>query len=168
MLLYYHSWMFYNHFIANLHHFLGLAYWHSFQCQLLFFACFLLHKISISNGVQTQRNFLEIFFGPEDTQWAKEVPDGAPRGAQPTWAHLGAQARPGALCPPRPPPAPPSLLYKYPENPKTLGESTKHNFSCRKIQKQQIQSRHHHGGVPHPHWCLSDDAWVVHCRPTGP
>ena len=29
MLLYYHSWMFYNHFIATLYHFLGLTYWHS-------------------------------------------------------------------------------------------------------------------------------------------
>ena len=26
MLLYYHSWMFYNHFIATLYHFLGLTY----------------------------------------------------------------------------------------------------------------------------------------------
>ena len=51
-----------------------------------------------------------------------------------------------------------SLLYKYPENPKTLGESTKHNSSRRKFHKPQIQFRHHHGGVHHPHWCLSDDA----------
>jgi hypothetical protein len=26
MLLFYHSWMFYNHFIATLYHFLGLTY----------------------------------------------------------------------------------------------------------------------------------------------
>ena len=44
----------------------------------------------------------------------------------------------------------------------------KNNSSRRKFQKPQIQSRHHHGGVHHPHWCLSDDAWVVHCKPTGP
>src|SRR3989337_2871075 len=107
MLLYYHSWMFYNHFIATLYHFLGLTYCHSAQCQLLFFACFLLRRKSIPNGVRTQRNFLEIFSGPEDTCWAKEVPEGGSEGAQPTWVRLGAQACPGGLCPPRPPPAPP-------------------------------------------------------------
>ena len=31
----------------------------------------------------------------------------APMGTQPTRARLGAQARPGGLCPPRWPPAPP-------------------------------------------------------------
>ena len=46
-----------------------------------------------------QRNFMEIFYGQEDTQWAKAVPGGAPRGAQPTRARLGAQLRPGGLCP---------------------------------------------------------------------
>src|SRR3990170_7246399 len=78
MLLYYHSWMFYNHFIATLYHFLGLTYWHGAQCQLLFFACFLLHRISVPNGVQTQRNFLEIFSGPEATILAKKVLEGRP------------------------------------------------------------------------------------------
>ena len=61
MLLYYHSWMLYNHFITPLYHFLGLTYWHSAQCELLLFACLLLCRISVPNGVQTQRNFLEIF-----------------------------------------------------------------------------------------------------------
>ena len=51
-----------------------------------------------------------------------------------------------------------SLLYKYPNILETLGESTKINSSRRKFQKLQIQSKHHHGGVHHPHWCLSDDA----------
>ena len=82
---------------------------------------------------------------------------GAPRRAQPTrarrrpmralvgFAHLG--------CP-----RTASLLYKYPNIPETLGESTKINSSRRQFQKPQIQSRHHHGGVHHVHWCLSDDA----------
>ena len=48
------------------------------------FAHFLLHRKSIPNGVQTQRNFLVIFSRPEDTRWAKKVPEGAPRGAQST------------------------------------------------------------------------------------
>ena len=51
-----------------------------------------------------------------------------------------------------------SLLYKYPNILETLGESTKINSSCRRVQNHQIQSRHHHGGVHHFHWCLSDDA----------
>ena len=54
-----------------------------------------------------QRNFLWNFYGPEDIQWAGAAPGGAPRGAQPTRARLGAQAHLGRLCPPRWPPAPP-------------------------------------------------------------
>ena len=50
MLLYYHSWMFYNHFLV-------LTYWHSAQCQLLFSACFLHRRKSIANGIKTQWNF---------------------------------------------------------------------------------------------------------------
>ena len=33
-----------------------------------------------------------------------------------------------------------SLLYKYPNIPETLGESTKHNSSCRKFENHEIQS----------------------------
>ena len=44
------------------------------------------------------RQFMMIFYGPEDVQWAKEALGGIPRGAQPT------RARPGGLCPPRMPP----------------------------------------------------------------
>src|SRR6266536_3919701 len=51
-----------------------------------------------------------------------------------------------------------SLLYKYPNILETLGESTKFYSSRRRVQNHQIQSRHHHGGVQHFHWCLSDDA----------
>jgi hypothetical protein len=117
----------------------------------MFFPCFLLRRKSIPNGVQTQQNFLEIFYGPEGTTWAEEVPEGCPEGAQPTWARLG-------VVPTLVASRTASLLYKYPENPKTLGELTKHYSIRRKFQKHQIQSRHHHGGVHHPHWCLSDDA----------
>ena len=160
MLLYYHSWMFYNHFIAT--------YWHSAQCYLLVFAYFLLRKKSIPNRVQTQQNFLENFSMPEDAWWAKEVPEGCPKGST---THLGAPGGPSAswwVVPTSVASRTASLLYKYPNIPKTLGQLTKHNSSRRKFQNHEIQSRHHHGGVHHPHWCLSDDAWVVHCRPTGP
>ena len=73
-------------FTVILYHFLVLTYWHSAKCQLLFSACFLHRRKLISNGVQTPRNFLEIFYGPEDTHWARAAPGGASRGAQPTRA----------------------------------------------------------------------------------
>ena len=103
ILLYYQSWMFYNHFIVILYHFLVLTYWHSAKCQLLFFPCFLHHRKSISNGVQMPQNFMENFYGPEGTQRALAAPGGFPEGAQPTRACQEAQARPGGLCPPRVP-----------------------------------------------------------------
>ena len=56
--------------------------------------------------LQTPRNFLWIFYGPEDYQWARAAPGGRPEGAQPTRARLGPQAQPGGLCPPRWPPVP--------------------------------------------------------------
>ena len=65
---------FYRNFIS----FLGLTYWPSASCY--FFACFLHRRKSIPNGVQTQRNSTEIFYGPEGTQWARAAPGGVPRG----------------------------------------------------------------------------------------
>ena len=105
-----------------------------------------------------QQNFLWIFYGPEDTRWAREAPGGAPRGAQPTRAHLGPPGAPRWVVPTSAASCTASLLYKYPNIPETLGESMKINSSRRKFQNHQIQSKHHHGGVHHPHWCLSEDA----------
>ena len=85
-----------------------------------------------------QRNFLWIFSGPEDSCWAKEVP---------RWVVPTSVASCTAF-----------LLYKYPDILETLGETTQIHSSHRKFQKRQIQSRHHHEGAHHPHWCLSDDA----------
>ena len=100
MLLYYHSWMFYNHFIIILYHFLVLTYWHSAQCQLLFFACFLHRRKSISNGVQMPRNSTMIFMGQKEGNGPWQRLGGAPRRAQPTRARQEVQACPGGLCPP--------------------------------------------------------------------
>ena len=163
MLLYYQSWMFYNHFIS----FLVLTFWHSAKCQL-FSACFLHRRKSIPNGVQMQRNFTKIFYGPEDTQWAKAAPWGC---SEESTTHQGTPRAPGApwwVVPTSGAPRTASLLYKYPQIPETLGESTKYSSSHRRVQNHQIQSRHRHGGVHHFHWCLSNDAWVVLCRPPGP
>ena len=114
------------------------------------------------------RNFTEIFYGPEERYWALVVPGGSPKEGT---THQGAPGGPGApwwVMPTSGAPWTASLLYKYPNIPETLGGSTEINSSRRKFQNHQIQSRHHHGGVHHPHWCLSDDACVVHHRPTGP
>ena len=77
---------------------------------------------------------------------------GCPEGGT---THLGA---PWWVVPALGAPRTTSLLYKYPNIPKTLGESTKINSIRRRVQNHQIQSRHHHGGVHHFRWCLSDDA----------
>ena len=124
MLLYYHSWMFYNHFIVILYHFLVLTYWHSAQCQLLFSTCFLYHRKSISNEVQTQRNFLWIF-------WTRRHPV----GRRSTWGcsegsttHQGApggRSAPWWVVPTSGGPWTDSLLYKYPNIPETLGSRQK-------------------------------------------
>ena len=104
------------------------------------------------------RNFTMKFYGPEGRQWALVAPGGCPEGGT---NHQGAPGGPGApwwVVPTSGLPRTASLLYKYPNIPETLGESTKINSSRRKFQKPQIQSRHHNGGVHHPRWCLSDDA----------
>ena len=73
----------------------------------MFFACFLHGRKSISNGVQTPRNSTEIFMAQKTHDGPNKHLGGASRGAQPTRACPRAHARPGGLCPPRWPPAPP-------------------------------------------------------------
>ena len=51
MLLYYHSWMFYGHFIVIVYHFFVLTYWHSAKCQLLFFC-----MLFTSQEINTKRS----------------------------------------------------------------------------------------------------------------
>ena len=70
------------------------------------------------------RQFTMIFYGPGAPWWVVPA-SGAP------WTD--------------------SLLYKYPNVPETLGESTIFSSSRRTVQNHEIQSRHHHGGVHHVH-----------------
>ena len=167
MLLYYQSWMFYNHFIVILYHFLILTYWHSAHCHFLFFHVFTSREINIKqspNGMKLYDDFL----------WTRRQPMGQGSAwgcSEGSTTHQGAPGRRGApwwVVPTSGAPWTASLLYKYPNIPKTVGESTKYSSSRRRVQNHKIQSRHHHGGVHHLHWCLSDDAWVVLCRPSGP
>jgi hypothetical protein len=92
ILLCYHSWMFYNHFIATLHHFLGLTYWHSAQCQLLFSALFLFHRIQYLKESKCSETFWRFF-------WTRGHPlgqgstTGGPEGGT---THHGTPGPPGA------------------------------------------------------------------------
>ena len=160
--------MFYNHFITTLYHFLGLTYWHSAKVPVVVFACFLLCRISVPNRVQSRWNFLEIFLDQKTPSGPKKCHKGGLWRAQPTRARQGAPGVPWWVVPSTGPLCTASDAYKFPNIPKTLGESTKHNSSRRKFQNLEIQSKQHHGGVHLLHRCLSDDVWVVHHKPTGP
>ena len=68
-----------------------------------------------------QRNFLEIFSIPEDTCWAKEVPEG---GSEGSITHQGAPGGPGVprwVVPTSVASRTASLLYKYPNIRKPRG-----------------------------------------------
>ena len=97
------------------------------------------------------RQFMMIFYGPEGTQRALVAPEGSPEEGT---THQGAPGGPGTpwwVVPTSGAPWTDSLLYKYPNIPETLGESTKFSSSRRRVQNHQIQSRHHLGwGSPPP------------------
>ena len=71
-----------------------------------------------SAQLQKSWNFTKNYFGIYKKYWAKKAPEGTHQastrvGARPTpWAHQGAQAHPGGLCPPRPTSGAPLLVYK--------------------------------------------------------
>ena len=81
------------------------------------------------------------FFGPEDIQWAKEVPE---RRAEETTTHQGAPEAPGGgpwwVVPSSGPLSTASDAYKFPNISETLEESTKNTSSRRKFQNHEIQS----------------------------
>ena len=120
MLLYYQSWIFYNH-------------------QLMFFSMFFTSQKNQYQTVSKCHETLRRFFMDQKTPNGPRQRLGAPWWVVPT---SGA-------------PRTASSLYKYPNIPETLGESTKINSRRCKFQNHQIQSRHHHGGVHHVHWCFS-------------
>ena len=104
------------------------------QCQVpvAVFACFLHRRKSISNGVQTPQNFLWIFYGPEDHQWARAAPGGCPEGGT---THQGAPGPPSAprwVVPTSVASRTPSLSYKFTNIPKTLGVNLDQKLCHRK------------------------------------
>ena len=85
-----------------------------------------------------QRNFLWIFYGPEDTRWDEEIPEGYSEGST---THQGAHGGPGSpkyVVPTLVASRTASLLYKYLNIPETLRESTKINSSRHNFQNHQI------------------------------
>ena len=123
-----------------------------------YFPCFLHRRKSISNGVQMPQNFTKIFYGPGGRHWVLVAPRGSLEEGTTHQGTPGGPSAPWWVVPTSGAPRTVSLLYKYPIIPETLGESTKYSSSRCRVQNHQIQSRHHHGGVHHFHWCLSDDA----------
>jgi len=114
MLLYYHSWIFYNHFIATLYQFLGLTYWHSAQCQLLFFACFFTsQEINIKQSPNIAKLFV-VFLWTTRLPMGQSSTWGCPKGGTTHQGTPGAQAHLSGLCPPRWPPAPPLCSINTP------------------------------------------------------
>ena len=74
---------------------------------------------------------LHSFFWPEGTQWALDGPRGSPEGST---THKGAPGGPSApwwVVPTSGAPWTASLLYKYPNIPETLEDSTKYLSSRR-------------------------------------
>ena len=102
--------------------------------------------------------FTMIFYGTKGTQRALVALGGSPE----EWiTHPGAAGGSGApwwVVPASGAPRTNSLLYKYHNIPETLEQASKYSSIRCRVQNHQIQSRHHHGGVHHFHWCLSDDA----------
>ena len=74
------------------------------------------------------RNFTEIFYGPEGTSWALLAPRGGPEEGTTYQGVLGGPGMPWWVVPTPTAPKTTSLLYKYPNIPKTLGELTKYSY----------------------------------------
>ena len=104
------------------------------------------------------RNSTMFFYGPKGRYWALVAPRGSPEEGTTNHGAPGGPGAPPWVVPTLGAPWTDSLLYKYPNILETLGESTKINSIRCRVQNHHIQSRHHHGGVHHFHWCLSDDA----------
>jgi len=158
MLLYYQSWMFYNHFIVILYYFLVLTYWHSAKC------CFLHGFYIAENQYQMESKCHETLQG---FLWTRRHLMG--QGC--AWGVLqGEHNPPGCAlvgCAHLECPRTASLLYKYPNIPETLGSRWKSIPAAAESRTTRSNLDTITDGVHHLHWCLSDDAWVVLCRPSG-
>ena len=97
------------------------------------------------------RQFTMIFYGPEGRSWALVAPGGSSEEGTTHQGALGGPGVPWLVVPTSGAPRTAFLLYKYPKNTRTLEASTKYSSSRRRVQNDQIQSRHHLGwGSPPP------------------
>ena len=109
-----------------------------------FFACFLLHRISLPNGVQTQQKNWTFFLG-QKTPSGPEKHLGVPRGG-----HNPPGRAPGAprwVVPTSVASRTPSWPYKFPNIPKTLGVALDHKF---RRHKASVSTRSNLDPVPTP------------------
>ena len=84
------------------------------------------------------RNSMMIFYGPDGRCWALVAPGGSPEEGT---THQGAPGGPGVpwwVVPTSGASRTASLLYKYPKNTRTLGESMKYSSSRRKVQNYWV------------------------------
>ena len=137
------------------------------KCQLLFLHVFYFAENQNQTESNRDETFWRFFLDQKTPNGPKKFRGSGPRRPQPSMSPQGGLPMPWWVVPSSGPLSTASDAYKFPNIPKTLGESTKHNSSRCKFQNREIQSKHHHRGVHLPHRCLSDDAWVVHHRPTG-
>ena len=155
MLLYYHSWMFYSHFITTLYHFLGLTYWHSVKVSVVVFACFLLRGISVPNGVQSDETFWRFFLSRRRPVGQRSNQD----GAQAAHKTPGAPSAPWWVVAASGTFSTASELYKYPNIPETLEVSTKKHpstASSRTARSNLTPSRRGSSSSLVPlRWCVS-------------
>ena len=129
------------------------------------------------NGVQTERNCQKDFFRNRKRSGSLRIRAGGLQGPHKPLAAARGPAPPrlvgslGHLCPR-------SFAYIFPKIPEKMKRSTKILFCRRKLLSPKIPSRARsgalqeggfgYGGLLHQHHDLSDDALVVHHRPTGP
>ena len=126
MPLYYHSWMFYNHFLEALYHFFGTNL--LTQCPVpvaVFCLFFTSQEINIKWSPNTAKLFV-VFYGSEDHRWAKEAPGGCPEGGT---THQGA---PRWVVPTPVASRTPSLHYKFPNILQPFGVNLDQKFRRRK------------------------------------
>ena len=129
MLLFYHSWMFYNHFIATLYHFLGLTYWPSASC------CFLLVFYIAENQYQTESKHRKTFCGFSMGQKTPDGPKqhlGVPRGGHNPPGTPGPPSTPRWVVPTSVASHTPSLHYKFPNIRKPFGVNLEQKFHRRR------------------------------------
>ena len=119
------------------------------------FACFLLHKKSIPNGVQTQRNFCGFFLDQKTTS-GPEQHLGVPRGGTTHQGAPGPPSMPRWFVPTSVASRTPSLHYKFPNIPKpsevTLDKKFRRRRPLQPPKANLDPFRHPAGGGNHLRW----------------